>query len=207
MINAKHQRTKVLFSSPLLETLTRTHISVPVSIFLLYGISLLFWSITHTSLSPGLTIAMFAAGLLTFTWVEYNVHRYLFHISVPTVFRKKFQYMVHGVHHEFPKDKDRLAMPPLLSITLATILLWFFRLLMGDLAFAFMPGFFTGYAAYLSVHYIVHVYQPPKNFMRKLWVNHAIHHYKNGETVFGVSSPLWDYVYGTTPERKLKKEK
>ena len=37
--------------------------------------------------------------------------------------RAKIQYMAHGVHHEFPKDKDRLAMPPLLSVTIATILL------------------------------------------------------------------------------------
>jgi sterol desaturase/sphingolipid hydroxylase (fatty acid hydroxylase superfamily) len=30
-----------------------------------------------------------------------------------------------------------------------------------------------------------------------LWVNHSVHHYKDGEIVFGVSSPLWDYIYGT----------
>jgi sterol desaturase/sphingolipid hydroxylase (fatty acid hydroxylase superfamily) len=30
-----------------------------------------------------------------------------------------------------------------------------------------------------------------------LWINHGTHHYKNGEMVFGVSSPLWDYLYGT----------
>lgn len=88
-------------------------------------------------------------------------------------------------------------MPPLLSITISTVLLLIFRVLMGDVVFAFLPGFLVGYAAYISVHYMIHAYQPPKGFLKILWVNHSIHHYKNGEVVFGVSSPLWDYVFGT----------
>lgn len=200
----KHRGAKVLFSHPLLEKISRTHISVPVAIFLIYGGILLFWNVSNTTLSGQLTASLFVAGLFAFTWVEYNIHRYLFHMSTVTRLREKFQYVIHGVHHEFPKDKGRLAMPPLLSITIATLLLFFFRIIMGDLVFAFMPGFFTGYAAYLTVHYLVHAYQPPRNFLRSLWVNHAIHHYKDGEVVFGVSSPLWDYIYGTMPKNSLK---
>jgi sterol desaturase/sphingolipid hydroxylase (fatty acid hydroxylase superfamily) len=103
------------------------------------------------------------------------------------------------VHHEFPKDKDRLAMPPLLSITIATILLLFFRLIMGDFVFAFLPGFLVGYASYLGVHYMVHAFPPPKNFLKTLWIHHGIHHYKEGEKAFGVSSPLWDKIFKTMP--------
>jgi sterol desaturase/sphingolipid hydroxylase (fatty acid hydroxylase superfamily) len=84
---------------------------------------------------------------------------------------------------------------------LATILLLLFRLVLGDFVFSFLPGFLVGYAYYLAVHYMVHVYQPPKNFFKILWVNHAVHHYKHGEYIFGVSSPLWDYVYGTMKEK------
>jgi sterol desaturase/sphingolipid hydroxylase (fatty acid hydroxylase superfamily) len=125
------------------------------------------------------------------------VHRHVFHLKPYTQLRAKLQYTMHGVHHEFPKDKDRLAMPPLVSITLSTILLLLFKVVMGDFVFAFLPGFLVGYALYLSVHYMVHAYAPPKNFFKALWVNHSVHHYKDGEVVFGVSSPLWDYVYGT----------
>lgn len=193
--------TRKLFSNSILESLTRTHIAVPVTLFILFSLALLYWSISHTSLSVIATVLMFLAGLIAFTWVEYNVHRYVFHIAGSASWKKKFQYVVHGVHHEFPKDKDRLAMPPLLSVTIATTLLLLFRLIMGDLAFSFMPGFLTGYAAYLSVHYMVHAYPPPHNFFKALWVNHAVHHYKDGEMVFGVSSPLWDYIYGTMKKR------
>ncbi len=180
-----------------MEKLTRTHIAIPLIIFSLFSIVLLGWSITHTHLSPATTIGMFFLGILAFTWVEYNVHRYVFHMKTYTDVRAKLQYTMHGVHHEYPKDKDRLAMPPLLSVTIATVLLLLFRLVMGDLAFSFLPGFLVGYAAYLAIHYMVHAFPPPKNFFRALWINHGTHHYKNGEMIYGVSSPLWDYVYGT----------
>lgn len=199
-LKPKNQGTKQLFKNPVLEKLSRTHISVPLLIFTSFAGALLYWSITHTSLTVFQTVAMFLLGMISFSWVEYNVHRYVFHMATYTKLRAKFQYVAHGVHHEFPKDKDRLAMPPLLSVTIATILLLFFRLVLGDLAFSFLPGFLVGYSAYLSVHYIVHAYQPPKNFFKVLWINHSMHHYKNGDIIFGVSSPLWDYVYGTMRE-------
>jgi sterol desaturase/sphingolipid hydroxylase (fatty acid hydroxylase superfamily) len=196
-VKPQNKGTRQLFKNPVLEKLSRTHISVPLIIFALYSSGLLYWSVTHTTLSAGLTILLFFVGMLAFTWVEYNAHRYLFHMPTYTKVREKFQYTIHGVHHEFPKDKTRLAMPPLLSITISTILLLLFRLVMGDYVFAFLPGFLTGYAMYLSVHYMVHAFQPPNNFLKMLWVNHGIHHYKDGLVVFGVSSPLWDYIYGT----------
>jgi sterol desaturase/sphingolipid hydroxylase (fatty acid hydroxylase superfamily) len=199
-VKPQNKGTKQLFKNPILEKLTRTHIAVPLVIFFSYAAGLLYWSVTHTTLSTATTVVLFFVGTLVFTLVEYIVHRYIFHISTDTPAKEKFQYTAHGVHHEFPKDKDRLAMPPVLSITLSTILLFVFRLIMGDFVFAFLPGFLVGYAAYLSVHYMVHAYQPPKNFLKVLWVNHGIHHYKNGEVVFGVSSPLWDYIFGTMPK-------
>jgi len=201
-LKPKHQGTKQLFKNPVLEKLSRTHIAVPLTIFLSFSAFLLYWSITTTSLTALQTTAMFLLGVISFTWVEYNVHRHVFHMRTYNRLRVKMQYIIHGVHHEFPKDKDRLAMPPLVSITIATVLLLLFRVVLGDFAFSFLPGFIVGYAWYLSIHYVVHVYQPPKNIFKALWINHGIHHYKNGDVVFGVSSPLWDYVYGTMREKK-----
>ncbi len=196
-IKPKSSGTKALFQSPVLEKLSRTHISVPIIIMLSYSLSLLYWSITHTALSAGSTVGLFFCGLLFYTWLEYMLHRHIFHMATYTNIRKKLQYVMHGVHHEFPKDKSRLAMPPLLSITLSSVLLLIFRVILGDFVFAFLPGVLVGYSTYLSIHYMIHVFQPPNNFFKKLWINHSVHHYKNGEVVFGVSSPLWDYVYRT----------
>jgi sterol desaturase/sphingolipid hydroxylase (fatty acid hydroxylase superfamily) len=196
-IKPKSSGTRALFQSPVLEKLSRTHISVPLIIMLSYSFILLYWSITHTALSTGLTAGLFFCGLFFYTWLEYMLHRHIFHMATYTTIRKKLQYVMHGVHHEFPKDKSRLAMPPLLSITLSSVLLLIFRVILGDFVFAFLPGVLVGYSTYLSIHYMIHVFQPPNNFFKRLWINHSVHHYKNGEVVFGVSSPLWDYVYRT----------
>lgn len=200
-VKPKNAGTKRIFKNPILEKLSRTHISIPITIFILYSIGLLYWSATNTSLAVGTTVALFFAGWLIFSLIEYLIHRYVFHMDTYNELRKKMQYAMHGVHHEYPKDKDRLAMPPIMSITIATLLLFLLRWVMGDFVFAFLPGFLVGYASYLFVHYIVHAYAPPKNFFKALWVNHSIHHYKDNTVVFGVSSPLWDYVFRTMPKK------
>jgi sterol desaturase/sphingolipid hydroxylase (fatty acid hydroxylase superfamily) len=165
--------------------------------------ALLAWSVTHTSLSAGTTIGLFLLGMIAFTWVEYVVHRYVFHMKTYSAFRTKFQYIVHGVHHEYPKDKDRLAMPPLLSVTISTILLLLFRLVMGDFTFAFLPGFIVGYAAYLGFITWFTRLRPLKISLSFCGSTMEPTTIKNGEMIYGVSSPLWDYVYGTMKGKKL----
>src|SRR5690349_8576929 len=63
----QHKGTKQLFKNPVLEKLSRTHISVPLTIFFLYSAGLLYWSITHTTLSAIVTFGFFLLGLLFFT--------------------------------------------------------------------------------------------------------------------------------------------
>lgn len=204
-IRPKNSGTKQLFDNPILEKLSRTHIAIPVSIFFVTGAVLGWYALTNTELAYWLIGVLFMSGLVTFTFVEYWVHRSVYHIEPTTESRAKFQYTMHGVHHEYPKDKTRLAMPPALAIIVAGVLFAFFFVLMGEAAYAFFPGFIWGYAGYLLVHYCVHAYPPPKNVFKLLWINHAVHHYKDGEAVFGVSSPLWDYVFDTMDVKDQKK--
>ena len=198
-IKPKNKGQKVMFENPTLEKLTRTHISVPIAIFVTAAVALATYAYRYTDLPKPAIGVLFGAGLFAFTLVEYLLHRYLFHMSTHTERREKIQYNFHGVHHEFPKDKGRLAMPPVVSVVLASGILGIFYLLMQEAAFAFFPGFILGYAGYLFVHYIMHAYQPPKNFFKTLWINHAVHHYKDQTKAYGVSSPRWDYVFRTMP--------
>jgi sterol desaturase/sphingolipid hydroxylase (fatty acid hydroxylase superfamily) len=188
-----------VFKNPVLEKLSRTHIAVPLTIFSIYAVGLLYWSFNHNFLNIGETIAVFLLGTLSFTFIEYLIHRYLFHLPPTSETRKKIAYAIHGVHHDYPKDKDRLAMPPVVSIVLATALLLLFKMIIGNIAFAFTAGFVVGYSGYLFVHYIVHAFKVPKNMFKVLWVHHGIHHYKSPDKAFGVSSPLWDHVFRTMP--------
>ncbi len=193
--------TTRLFSNQVLEKITRTNTVVPVTIFSVFSIALLYLASVNATISLWSGILVFLSGWFTFTLVEYLTHKYFFHMLPNTKLKEKIQYAFHGVHHDYPKDKDRLAMPPLVSILIGIVLFYISRLLMGDFAFTFLPGFMTGYALYLTIHYAVHAYQPPKNFLRVLWVNHGIHHYKDHERAFGVTSPLWDYIFRTLPRK------
>jgi 4-hydroxysphinganine ceramide fatty acyl 2-hydroxylase len=190
-----------MFSNPMLERMSRTHISIPITMFLVLACISYYVGYTETEISVGTGLLICLAGLVFFTFVEYMMHKYFFHMDHDTPMKDKIQYSVHGVHHDYPKDKDRLAMPPFVSAAYSVILYLIFTLIMGEFAYYFLPGFLIGYAGYLSVHFIVHAYQPPKNFLKALWVNHAIHHYKNPDSRFGVSTPLWDYILGTMPKK------
>jgi sterol desaturase/sphingolipid hydroxylase (fatty acid hydroxylase superfamily) len=193
--------TKSLFKNPILEKLTRTHISVPLIIFGLVSVGLMAYGIREEYVYLANAPVFFIAGVLTFTLIEYAMHRWIFHLQPKTEKQEKFAYTIHGVHHDYPKDRDRLAMPPPLSILLSTGFFFFFKIIMGNLVFAFLPGFLLGYAAYLWVHYMVHAFKPPKNLFKFFWVHHGLHHYKDQHNAFGVSSPFWDLVFGTMPKK------
>lgn len=190
-----------MFSNPILERISRTHILVPITLFLGISSVSFYYALTTTSIGIGVGLLVMVVGLFAFTFVEYMMHKHFFHMEPDTPLKDKLQYSIHGVHHDYPKDKDRLAMPPFVSAAYAAIFYLVFTLIMGEFALYFLPGFLIGYALYLGVHYIVHAYNPPKNFLKVLWVNHAIHHYKDPDTSFGVSSPLWDYLLGTMPKK------
>ncbi len=194
-----------IFKSNVLEALTRTHISIPLAMYWSAGAASLWYSTARLGISWFVTILLFLGGILFFTLIEYLMHRYLYHIPATTPWRERFRYVVHGVHHDHPRDKQRLAQPPITSILLAVILLSLFRLIMGDAGFAFCGGVLFGYSSYLAIHYATHMLKPPKNFLSALWKNHNLHHYVNDDGAFGVSSPLWDYVFGTMPADPKRK--
>ena len=193
--------TTQVFESPVLEKLSRTHIAVPISIFILISIGLITYGFIHGFITVVSAIGLFFIGWFMFTFVEYMAHRYIFHMETDTDLKKDIQYKFHGVHHDYPKDKDRLAMPPFVSLFIASVFFFIFKLIFGQFVFGIVSGFLFGYALYLFVHYAVHAFAPPKNFLKTLWIHHSIHHYKDDNAAYGVSSPLWDYILGTMPTR------
>ncbi len=197
-----------MFENKFLNRLTQTHIATPIVIFFVYAIGLLWYTAVKTDLTF-LTVAfVFLAGTLGFTFMEYVVHRWVYHPPHGASEEyKEMTYNMHGFHHDYPKDKKRLAMPPILAIIIATSLLFLFELVLGQYSFSYLAGFVVGYAMYLVVHYTVHMYPPPKNFLKALWVNHALHHYSEDDILFGVSQPLWDYVFRTMPKSANDKKR
>ncbi len=197
----KHKGSPKLFENPMLEKLTHTHISAPLIIFFVTSAALIYYGIFEKGFRTPEILAWFAGGLLFFTLIEYLAHRYLYHIPATTPRRQKISYTMHGVHHDYPKDKSRLAMPPVLSLIVASVLFIIYRAILGDYVFGFLAGFLVGYAGYLAVHYSVHAFKVPNNFLKILWHHHSIHHYREPDRAFGVSSPFWDHIFRTMPRQ------
>jgi len=185
--------SKQLFKNPLLEAITRTHIAIPLVLFYGLGLAALIFTIYLQTFDALGVAALVVSGWFVFTFVEYAMHRWVFHIHG----HDSFQYVVHGVHHEFPRDKQRLAMPPLLSLAISTSFFLTFLFLLGPLGYPFFAGFIWGYATYLLAHYCIHAFRPPNNALRWFWKHHHLHHHKNTAGYFGVSSPFWDVVFRT----------
>src|ERR1700743_2180820 len=139
-----------LFKNDYMEMMTKTH---PVVIYCIYfpiiSYMLYIGHVKH-GVSIGMEALLFVAGVLFWSIFEYFMHRYLFHMVVESPRAKKFVYTMHGVHHEYPRDKERLFMPPVPSLIVASLIFSLMRLSIGTNVFMFFPGFMLGYLLYGS---------------------------------------------------------
>ena len=143
-----------------------------------------------------------AAGLFFWTLLEYVLHRWVFHFvpSPDSELAQDVHFLIHGVHHDWPHDADRLVMPPVLAIVLAVLVGLPIHAATGPHVFnPFFAGLLVGYLWYDMTHYAVHHVKPRTEMGRKLRRHHSLHHFKTPEARYGVSTPFWDYVFGTMP--------
>ena len=190
-----------LFRNDYVEMLTKTHPLVVYCMYFPVIIFMLYYGSVYKRIPAVYEALFFLAGVLLWTLFEYVMHRFLFHMIVESERAKKLVYIMHGVHHEYPRDKERLFMPPVPSIIVASILFFLMHLALGWNALSFFPGFLFGYIVYGSMHFAIHAFAPPK-FLKALWRNHHLHHYKAPTKGFGVSSVLWDIVFRTVPKKE-----
>jgi len=203
----KHEGRAKLFENPLLDMLTRTSPYIIWGIYLPISIYLLYYSRVDLHFGVGKMVLLFFIGMFAWTLAEYLLHRFLFHLPANSRWAERFTYLVHGVHHEYPKDKERLFMPPVPSLIIASLLFAFFYLFLRKATFSFFPGFVIGYLLYATTHYLIHaIPHPPKPF-RALWQHHLLHHYKYPDKAFGVSNRFWDRVFGTMPPDPRQEKK
>jgi sterol desaturase/sphingolipid hydroxylase (fatty acid hydroxylase superfamily) len=200
-----------LFRNKYLEYFTKSH---PLAIWSIYFPLIIFmFYYSLEVIKPGKinTILVFSGGILFWTFFEYVMHRFAFHYISENEKLMKIVYIFHGNHHQYPRDKQRLFMPVVPSIVISSFIYslmylvgyWFSN---TTVVFAFYPGFIFGYLIYGSMHYAIHAWNPPYKWMKPLWRNHHLHHYKDEHRGFGVSTTLWDRLFGTMYELKKEKE-
>jgi sterol desaturase/sphingolipid hydroxylase (fatty acid hydroxylase superfamily) len=195
-----------LFQNAALEFLTKTHPLVIWGIYLPVVLGFPYYTYANFELN-GLRIALlFITGMFSWTLFEYIMHRWVFHMIAESERAQRIIYVMHGNHHHYPRDKERLFMPPVPSIILASAIFVLLYLAMGQNAFAFFPGFLLGYLMYGTMHFAIHAWNPPFKWMKPLWRNHHLHHYKDEHKGFGVSTTVWDRIFGTMFDLKKEKE-
>jgi sterol desaturase/sphingolipid hydroxylase (fatty acid hydroxylase superfamily) len=194
-----------LFKSDFMEFFT--HIS-PVTIIALW-LPIAVLCIAYAAVNaPGAAFPAFIPlglllGLVLWTFAEYTLHRFLFHFKPTNPTQERVFFLFHGIHHAQPQVKTRLVMPFPVSIPMAAVLFGLIYLVVAVLLKApqwvapLMSGFLIGYLAYDLTHYATHHLPMRSGIAKYLKRYHMQHHYKDPNTRFGVSSPIWDWVFGT----------
>lgn len=198
----KNEGQGAIFENSFLEPLTKAPPYISATIYTLTVVILLFIGYQMQVVESFWTGALIYFGAIFFwTFFEYFAHRYLFHVDEyfpESELAQKAAYTFHGIHHEYPRDKERIIMPPVPGLMIVGILYLFFLLVLGNYAYLFMPGFVTGYLLYTRIHYKTHT-TPVPSYLKSQYRHHSLHHYKYPEKAFGISTTLWDRVFGTMP--------
>ncbi len=119
---------------------------------------------------------LFAGGVVAFTLAEYLVHRFVLH---------GFARTEHRLHHANP---DGAVLTIFWQIWICFALVY---LIAGG---AFVAGALVAYAWYLFVHHCAH--HGPDKLPLPLLKHHQSHH-RFASRNYGVSTTLWDHVFGT----------
>lgn len=207
-----------IFRNDLLEAGSHVHPATPVVLYVPVVLLALGLGLRAGLPAPGVAVA-FLGGAVLWTLAEYLLHRFVFHApprveretraivaeagtdrpivaALPT-WRHRFWFLAHGVHHDFPNDRTRLVMPPMVSVPLAVLFYALFRAVAADWGLPVFAGFVAGYVAYDVIHYRTHHGGLPTAAGRRLRKHHLRHHHHDPERNYGVSNRFWDRAFRT----------
>ncbi|MBI5645508.1 MAG: sterol desaturase family protein [Ignavibacteriae bacterium] len=191
-----------MFESDFMEFFSHVHWSVPLWIFVPVIAACTYAALAVYELPLSKAVLVILAGLALWTFIEYSLHRFIFHYHPKSGWGQKIHWMFHGVHHDYPSDPLRLVMVPAVSLPLATAFYFLWTVLFGTVhAAPLMAGMLTGYLAYDMTHYAVHHFPIKGRVFGYLREYHMRHHFADPDRGYGVSSPLWDIILRTSFQR------
>jgi sterol desaturase/sphingolipid hydroxylase (fatty acid hydroxylase superfamily) len=187
-----------MFESAFIDKFSRTHWSIVPLLYVPASLVLAYLSM-KAGVSATATLSLVVGGFFAWTFTEYWLHRTAFHWVPNVSWGERFHFLLHGVHHSWPRDRYRLVMPPAVSIALFWFFLVLYMVTLRELGFAFMAGYALGYMNYDVTHYRIHHVSPKTPWSKALRKHHLAHHSpKYAHTCkFGVSTTLWDHVFRT----------
>ena len=154
-----------IYENKFLESLTRSHYSVPIFVFVPVLVFFVYRSLWVCGIVWWQLLLCWAVMLGFLSVFEYTMHRYLFHLKTDNATLKKIIHNVHGKHHDYPNDLTRLVVMPVVSIPAAVLFFGLFYLLFGPVwTNPLYGGLITSYVIYDWMHYAVHKYNFNNSF-------------------------------------------
>lgn len=181
--------------SPVIDRITKTNVRLYYLVYISLTIIFIIQAsqaLNWRAVSGGMT-----AGIIIWSLTEYLMHRFFFHWKPRNQIEKMLVYILHDVHHAHPREVPRSITPLMISLPLAAIFYLFFHVAFGKYAATVFPGFLSGYLIYTIIHDSTHHFPMNYPVAKQLKRHHMRHHYFDNGKNFGVSSPLWDYVFKT----------
>jgi dihydroceramide fatty acyl 2-hydroxylase len=191
--------TTRMFQNDFLERMSRIHPATPFVAWVPVAATVIVLAARNPEVGPIRTLWLVPAGTLLWSLAEYLLHRFVFHLVVDTEVGRRIHFLLHGVHHDYPRDRDRLVMPLGASVPLGVSFYFIFRAAFGPASLALFGGFVIGYLAYDGLHWAIHRFPLRAPYLHFIRRHHLLHH-SHEDRGFGVSSPLWDVVFRTMPE-------
>ncbi len=139
------------------------------------------------------------SGVLSWGLIEYGLHRLVFHFDAQSEKGRNLVYKMHLSHHANPKTLDDLFTSLRLSLPIALCycsLAWALTRSWQATVYLFI-GLTAGYFSYEFLHYQAHHRAPRLRMFRYLRTYHLLHHHQTSGLRFGVTSPVFDYLFGT----------
>jgi 4-hydroxysphinganine ceramide fatty acyl 2-hydroxylase len=157
------------------------------------------WSWQKGTLPGSLWPVCIILGVLCWTLIEYALHRFVLHLQLQAVAIQRTIERLHLGHHREPRDEAKLTVPVHGSLPIAAALLGVFRLSANswEVAGLLMIGCIAGYLWYETVHFRIHCSRKRGRWLCRQRTNHFFHHFRDQGRCFGVTTPVWDWVYRT----------
>jgi sterol desaturase/sphingolipid hydroxylase (fatty acid hydroxylase superfamily) len=191
---AKRPLRMQVFESPIVEWFAQAH---PITPGLWFG-WIIVWGLYQGIVDFGvLGLGLFAAGALATSLIEYCLHRFVFHYEPTTPKGRLRVFLMHGYHHELMDDPMRLVLPPIAIWPIAVVIGATWYLALGAHWLPTFAGTALGYVAYDWTHYYTHHFSPKRGVGRWLKRYHMLHHHDSPNHRYGITTPLWDVVFGT----------
>jgi sterol desaturase/sphingolipid hydroxylase (fatty acid hydroxylase superfamily) len=69
-----------------------------------------------------------------------------------------------------------------------------------------LVGLIVGYLSYEVIHFAIHCFPSVRRFVRPLASHHLHHHYADPSRCYGVTSPLWDWIFRTGRRPRMERD-